>query len=482
MRLCLLLLWLTLGCLPRTSGVVEEVPDTGDLERWSAFEDPESCRECHPTQVAEWEQSMHAYAALSPVFDAMAGKAWRDTSGQVGTFCTGCHSPLGTLQGEPGWTEAADRSDLSRRGVSCDACHTAVGHTGLVGNNEIIRDPHGAKQGPFDDPVSAMRHDSEQSDFLTSSEMCGSCHDVFMEPGLDIEEAYSEYQESPAYEEGVRCQDCHMGSDPGVAGDREYGPAAYVDGLDTPDREISSHRFIGPDLALIDEFPYPDDLEASAAAQLEYKEQVQRLLENSVELNGVRASKGEEDGILHLEVDVASKTTGHRVPTGFTSERQLWVQVILTVPREEDGNEWLEELSVTGAMDSNGDLYDEHSERVISGEKQVDPQLFNLQSENLAVARDWTAAGTVDPHGETDHELTIFPFDANSIVRNSLKPLEVRTASYEFDITEIARPFLLEVKLNYRAMPPYVLRALALDDLVDRLVVFEIDSFTLEVE
>ena len=39
------------------------------------------------------EQSMHAYAAHSPVFDAMAQKAFRDTSGEVGTFCTSCHSP-----------------------------------------------------------------------------------------------------------------------------------------------------------------------------------------------------------------------------------------------------------------------------------------------------------------------------------------------------------------------------------------------------
>jgi hypothetical protein len=265
-----------------------------------------------------------------------------------------------------------------------------------------------------------------------------------------------------------------MGVDPGVAGEREQGPAALVEGMETPDRELSSHRFIGPDLALIDEFPYPDDLEASAAAQLEYRGQVQRLLENSVELTDMRVS--EEEGVATITVDVASKTTGHRVPTGFTSERQLWLEI--TLSGSAGGL-----VIVSGGTDKNDDLYDEHSAEVISGEKHSDPQLFNLQSDNVSVARGWTAGGTIDPNAATTSEAAIFPFDANSIVRNSLEPLEVRTATFDFEKThEMTPPITIEAKLNYRAMPPYVLRALALDDLVDRLVVFEIDSISLEME
>ena len=466
---------LLFACSPGESPLKGGSADTAHADAWEAFEGPEVCVDCHPTQVAEWEQSMHAYAALSPVFDAMAAKAWRDTAGQVGTFCTGCHAPIGTLQGEPGWMVASERSDLSRRGVSCDACHTAVGHTGIIGNNELVREPHGAKQGPFSDAVYAMRHESEQSDFLTSPEMCGSCHDVFMEPGLDIEEAYSEYRESPAYEEGVRCQDCHMGSEPGMPGERSWGPAAVVDDLDLPDRELSNHRFIGPDIALIDEFPYPDDLEASAEAQEEYIDQVQRLLENAVEIADMRATLS-EDGSYSVEVDVASKTNGHRVPTGFTSERQLWLHLVV---KDAEGSG----KQLSGALDGNGDLYNTHSEEVINGTRLEDKQLFNLQSENVSVSRGWTEAGTIDPYAETHTEQAIFPFDANSIVRKSLEPLEVRTASYSVEVSEeLVPPFTFKATLNYRAMPPYVLRALELDDLVDRLVVFEIDTAAAGVE
>ena len=50
--------------------------------------------------MEELEQSMHAYTAPL-VFDAMAQKPL-DTSGEVGTFVPGCHSPIGAIQGEDG--------------------------------------------------------------------------------------------------------------------------------------------------------------------------------------------------------------------------------------------------------------------------------------------------------------------------------------------------------------------------------------------
>ena len=66
------------------------------------YQSAEVCAECHPRQYSEWRQSMHSYAAVSPVFEAMNAKALRDSSGDVGTFCTGCHAPVGTAFGEGG--------------------------------------------------------------------------------------------------------------------------------------------------------------------------------------------------------------------------------------------------------------------------------------------------------------------------------------------------------------------------------------------
>ncbi len=259
-----------------------------------AFESAARCGECHPVQYGEWRQSMHAYAARSPVFDRMARKAWRDTAGGLGGFCTGCHSPFGEAQGLTGATVADDRDEMALEGVSCEACHTATGPGDFIGNNQVVREPGMVEQGPFGDTVQAG-HMSTRGDFMTSPELCGSCHDVFMFPGLHIEQAYTEYLDSPAAAEGTRCQDCHMSPTPGVAAARPEQPIAEDPMGDTTydARPHASHRFIGPDYSLLDDFPYPDDLDASAAAQVEQLQQIQSLLEAAVHIASLDARVSE---------------------------------------------------------------------------------------------------------------------------------------------------------------------------------------------
>ena len=47
--------------------------------------DPESCRGCHASAVAEWEGSMHAYASDDPVFVAMNRPPSRPTPARAAT-------------------------------------------------------------------------------------------------------------------------------------------------------------------------------------------------------------------------------------------------------------------------------------------------------------------------------------------------------------------------------------------------------------
>ena len=114
-----------------------------------------------------------------------------------------------------------------------------------------------------------------------------------------------------------------MGSVPGTVSERPVEPIAVVEGKVYPDRERSSHRFIGPDYSLLDEFPYPDDLEKSQQAQQEMFEQITVLLRNAIELGDVKVDRS--NGAPVLSVTMQSLTSGHNVPTGFTSERQLWL-------------------------------------------------------------------------------------------------------------------------------------------------------------
>ena len=291
---------------------------TRDVGADVAFSTAKECGECHPAHLAEWEQSMHAYAAHSPVFDAMAQKAFRDTSGEVGTFCTSCHSPIGAIQGEDGTVTRAERSEISKDSVSCEVCHSAVDHFSPVGNLSLELTATGEVTGPYESAF-LEGHESVQSDFVQSAELCGSCHDVFNYPGLRIEEAYTEYTTSPAKEMGLTCQDCHMGTTPGALSERPVEPIAVVEGKVYPDRARSSHRFIGPDYSLLDGFPYPEDLERSRQAQEEMLEQISVLLKNAVELSDVEMDRSGEKPIL--SVTMQSLTSGHNVPTGFILER-----------------------------------------------------------------------------------------------------------------------------------------------------------------
>ena len=426
-----------------------------DVEFSRAYE----CGECHPAHYAEWQQSMHAYAAHSPVFDAMAQKAFRDTSGEVGTFCTSCHSPIGAIQGETGASTAATRSDISKDSISCDVCHSAIDHGQPVGNLSLKFTTTGEKYGPYESDATEG-HDNEYSPLHKSPELCGSCHDVYNFPGIRIEEAYTEYAESPAQEQGLSCQDCHMSTTPGLPSARDKAPIAVVDGYSYPEREISSHRFIGPDYSLLDTFPYPDDLAASAEAQEEMFGQIQILLENSIEISEIRGGQEEIEGLIQtvIEIDIESLVSGHNVPTGFTSERQLWLDVTV---RAENGDILLQ----SGHLDMNGDLYDVHSAEVQRNTQLADEFLLNLQSKNIK------RQGIPDAPVLTE---VIFPFDGDYIEKHSLSPLEIRTARYVLE--ESSAPITIEAKLRYRNLPPYLLRALQLDELIPRLQIFTIDQ------
>lgn len=464
---------LLLACAAPETPTADPAADTGAMpmeeQMLEAYASAEVCATCHQRQYEEWRQSMHAYASISPIFEALALKAFRDSSGQVGTFCTGCHSQYGELEGNPGNVSISELSPLARQGISCDSCHSAVGHQGLIQNSALELDPMGPRFGPFSDPVENDYHASEYSDFTTSPELCGTCHDVRMYPGIDLEEAYTEYINGPAPQRAERCQDCHMSPNPGVPGGRPWGPAVSLEG-DYPDREQASHRFIGPDYSLIDEFPYPDDLERSAAAQAEYEELRQTLLRNSIQIKSAELSRGEGQH-ANLVVEVESLTTGHNVPTGFTSERQLWLHVEVT---DQDG----ELVFESGALDSYGDLRDLHSWDVIAGEIEEDTQLVNYQSQNILVQHNYDEDGTFS---EGDHVTTtdsVFPMDATYIVKRGLEPLEVRPHTYTFPLASGTQldDLTVEVTLRFRNLPPYILRALFADEFIPRLRTVDIDT------
>ncbi|MCH9647686.1 MAG: cytochrome c family protein [Deltaproteobacteria bacterium] len=429
----------------------EEAPKSADEEHAALFLENRfpaatTCATCHPKHYREWSVSSHAYAQMSPVFNAMHGTILKLTNGTNGDFCIRCHTPVGMNLGEPEFMSNLDRHPTSREGVTCITCHRLnkaygklSGRLAIVEGDlfEPVYGPKGNEElerviDSGDYNVNTVRgkagravHTKAEKFFqLSTSGICGTCHDVNLVNGFRLEEAFSEFKNSPAAKEGTSCQDCHMGVEPGKVSGYQEGPAAMVGGKPTADRKITNHMFIGPDYSVIHPGLFPHNTEASELASLrewltfeheagwgtdsfeeeipegfEFPERWQsaddrydardvlsdnqellaeatrerrKILREGYRIGEIVVEKVGSKGIV-FQVEVRNGTNGHGVPTGFDAERLVFLR---TTVRDAQG----EEVFVSGDLDPNGDVRDAHSIYVHNGELPADKYLFSLQS------------------------------------------------------------------------------------------------------
>lgn len=275
---------------------------------------PEACGYCHDALYEQFSGSMHSLAAVDPLYLYEVRLADEQTDGLVGAFCLKCHSPIGDMRGETsppgGATDGSMLTDIAKTGVTCDFCHTVSGKAeGWPGNSSFESDPGLTKRGPYDDSVSPG-HDTAYSEFHTSSDFCGSCHDVDHPlNGLALEATYTEWKESGWAELGIQCQDCHM--TPG-AGPSE--PASGVAATFGPERDrVYEMSFSGANAVFGDRAAAEERLKGAAALELAVE---------GVGSQGVRPG----DPVTAL-VKVKNVAAGHYLPTGLTDTRRMWLEV-----------------------------------------------------------------------------------------------------------------------------------------------------------
>ena len=240
------------------------------------FENPyvsaKVCGECHPKHFDEWSVSPHAYAQLSPVFNAFHGSIVLLTNGTFGDFCIRCHTPVGMNLREPSFMPNELRNITSREGITCVVCHRVAYDFGKISgrlafiegnifdpvfgpsNSTILDETIASKslQDAEDAPAGQKVHGEVITyDAITKPAFCGQCHDVTLGNTFRLEEAFSEYKSSPAAARGVTCQDCHMGTEPGVESGYDFGPAAIIAGDPTTPRRMTNHIMAGPDYSVI---------------------------------------------------------------------------------------------------------------------------------------------------------------------------------------------------------------------------------------
>lgn len=360
-----------------------------------------------------WQSSMMANAARDPFWRAVVSAEVAtnpEHADAIQQKCMRCHMPMLVTERKlekqdtaPFATmyEDSPEGDLAVDGVSCTVCHqiapdklgTPESYTGgfVIKKGNVIYGPHG---NPFAMPM--VRHSGyfpKQSDHISESSMCGSCHTVFthaIDNGkptshqLAEQSPYLEWRNSVFSTEredktsaAQSCQDCHM---PRVSVDGKPIQTRIARSPNGGDfrtkirKTFSRHVFVGGNTLLpaifrdhADELNPLADADAFNATIKLATEQLQnntaRITISKPVLNG---------GNLNFKVGVHNKA-GHKFPSAYPSRRAfLRVRV-----KDAAGKV----IFSSGEFNEKGELLDEQG-KVRSSESKggYEPHLGELNS------------------------------------------------------------------------------------------------------
>jgi hypothetical protein len=264
---------------------------------YDQYDKPAFCgTSCHVDFYQQWKQSMMSQAYVHhwdeiEYFKLAVPHAEKDPKvAGVKAGCNGCHSPMAFLAGDvpPPRPEANSRANES---VSCDVCHTITGFSGDTPYNfNYYSEPGRTKFGRREGAVSPS-HETRKSDFITTSEFCGTCHNEKSPYDVWVKSTHLEWKAGPYAKEGVRCQDCHM--------TKGQGRLASL----TPVVEDAwQHLFHGAH----------DPGKVRGTIEVRIHPDIREL------------EPGER---VKLTVALFNQKTGHKFPSGSAEERLVWLHV-----------------------------------------------------------------------------------------------------------------------------------------------------------
>ena len=338
----------------------------------SVILDSANCRACHGginanDPYAAWSGSLMAMAGRDPLFFAQMTLANQDVS-NVGTYCLRCHVPAAQVSGHVTDPSGAALTAYDKDGVACHLCHSMVDPLQppaerspvddavlsalgqflpqQYGNAMFVLDPAGLRRGPR--PPGTALHTAVQSQFISSSNMCGTCHEVgnvATERMIDgtfryntlnagpadtnpahqfpLERTFSEWRLSAFNNGGVdmggrfggagatvvsSCQDYHM---PRVAGRN------CIVGPDRPD--MARHDFAGAGAQVL------DIIAAYTAGDPSVNQQsIARGRAKAVDMltRAATLTAAQDGSTLNARV---TNESGHKLPTGHIEGRRVWL-------------------------------------------------------------------------------------------------------------------------------------------------------------
>ncbi len=266
------------------------------------------CGTCHAQELAAWQKSAHAHAAVDPMVRFCAGVETGDVGVQYPRLCAGCHDPVSERLG--------DSTLASGRGVTCLGCHDGERLIRAGGNADLQVATHDWTQNHAARAAASLTT-------LRQPQFCGTCHEQFV-PGTGIVAIHTlgEYQASLyAGATGVDAGAASGPIDDGGADDAQRPPTPLVEDAGPVTRcvdchasksasGVADHSMVGGNYYLASQVTQDPTM---AAAE-------QTNLSQAISLKATQAGTA-------VTVIVSNRGAGHAFPTGVTDIREPWVEL-----------------------------------------------------------------------------------------------------------------------------------------------------------
>lgn len=425
-----------------TNAQVKAGGDALGTKSYDDYETPQFCgTSCHVDFYQQWKQAMmsqsytHKWDEVE-YFKLAVPHAERDEKvAEVKAGCNGCHAPVSFLAGDvpPPLPEMNSRANES---VSCDLCHTVTGFEGDVPHNfNFISNPGNIKYGPREN-ADSPEHETAKSNFLSTAEFCGTCHNEMSPYGVWVKSTQLEWKESPYSKQGVQCQTCHMTKAQGFTAEmgEEY-PDAW------------QHLFHGA----------------------HDPGKVRGTIELRIHSDIDEAEPGET---IKFTVALFNQKTGHKFPSGSVEDRIVWMHVEAT---DADGNVYHLPVDKKGF---EGEEYTISSDVLAYQDMGIaldDPDFPGVQRDGIPLGDRIFRMPYFDPQGR----MTIQQWNTASLgVDYRIGPRETMLETFTFNLPYEIAPGKLVVKavLNYQKLVTPVAEFLGVKEESEIIVVN--DHFT----
>jgi len=359
-----------------------------------------SCDRCHSEMIYDqWRGSMMSQAGRDPLMWAALSVANHDAP-NAGEYCLRCHTPIGWFEGRSASPDglALLPGDIES-GVACAICHRMVDPTPdnnaspdevwdrdvnirhaltttlpatQSGSAMLVVDPEDHRRGPFSLglefayhlPLSTYQtnfHGKDQTDYITRSRLCGSCHNL-NNPLLSWDEAAQEYvlneidQPAESYENGQlfpiettydewlnsqyaasgvyappfagelpdgvvgACQDCHMVRSSGRAAEQGEFRDCQTNGC------LPIHGFVGANTwtpQILQDSRWRLNAATDSAHLAETLQASEDMLRKAAMLSvTLQHSDTNKSAVVKV-----TNESGHKLPTGYAEGRRMWINL-----------------------------------------------------------------------------------------------------------------------------------------------------------